>query len=209
MRHMALLPGLLTCATLWVSACSGGSDPSRASSVTAPATPSGRPDEGQSFLDLPVHRRPTISTLEGRLTSTPCTLPDVTVPAEGRLASLRFRYRDPDGNVRGGRVEVTEQFSGQAPELATAPVPSPGVVKITGTTSGTIEVGPVCLRFGPYSAVTESVVLVDRAGLRSNRLTRRFPRPPGFPEHRQAGGETSTLGTVGFGAALPGGAPPS
>jgi len=92
-------------------------------------------------------------------------------------------------------------------------VPFPNIVRITGTTSGRIEVGPFCLRFGSaHSAVTETVVLTDRDGLRSNTLKRTFPRPRGVPEGRQPGGEppspaATDTDAVGLAAQAPAAAP--
>lgn len=99
----------------------------------------------------------------------------------GSLQLLLFDYTDPDGNVQGGRVEVTGGFfDSAAPQTLTFEVPSQ-TVSTTGTTSGQIALA-ICITFGESRQLSETIVLFDATDNRSNRLSITVVTPAGAAE---------------------------
>lgn len=132
---------------------------------------------GGAAPTAPTPGPPTIANLVATFTGESCA------PLIGlaRISErLTLDYTDPDGNVSGGQVQVTNAaiFNG-APANFTANVPSVPVT-ITGTTSGRITVS-LCTRFEDRTSLTQTVVLVDQAGNRSNELSVTVTKPPGAP----------------------------
>jgi hypothetical protein len=169
---LALIAGLL------LVSCSGGSPSQGAASVAGPTAATEVPAGSEGTVETPLHVRPVISNLTITFPR-PCTLEN---GRSGTIELIRFNYRDPDGNVRGGRVEDSIEFAGRS-EVFVLSIPSRGVT-ITGTTSGVISLA-FCLRFGDAEYFVETLRIVDRAGLRSNTLSKVVTKPPGLPQVRR------------------------
>ncbi len=110
--------------------------------------------KGPSSPDSPV-----ISNLTAAFTS--CAAPGREF---GRR--LEFDYADPNGDVRGGHVEVRIQSQEDTLETFNVALPSDNAT-ITGTTSGRIAT-TVCLRPIPIADERARVRLFDAAGNGSN-----------------------------------------
>jgi hypothetical protein len=103
------------------------------------------------------------------------------------IEELRFDYRDPDGNVRGGRVVNTSRSDLGEVETFRIRIPSPGTATITGTRAGRITLLFCFFGFGDRASVTEEITLFDATGNRSNTISTVLRRSPEFPELPQLG----------------------
>lgn len=187
---------------LLISGCSGGSGSGGSSTVTGPTTSAEAPAGNGRSVEVNANRRPTISSL---LVFFDREMPCETSAGEGIVYVPVFRFRDADGNVRGGRADVALRLNPSGPSLRfVVRVPSapteanPFGAEIRGSTSGTVAVGPVCITFGSFvgSSLSVSVLLFDRAGARSNLLTGTFRQPPGVPEFQQGKKEQGQMDPI-------------
>jgi hypothetical protein len=128
------------------------------------------------------NRPPSIRSLSGKFQDRPCFLFDANGKlVRGLARNLTFAYRDPDGNIRGGKVRVDLTF---APDNVSTrlliDVPSDRGA-VTGKTAGGVGV-VYCLGFGSTTSLTEAVALLDSKLAPSNVLSLRTPRPAGAPQ---------------------------
>ncbi len=106
---------------------------------------------------------PLISDLNLATSSQTCTAQGFP----GHVRTVSFNYADPEGDVRGGHVDLG-LVGANTPSLTVA-VPSNNAT-LSGTTSGAITISPVCIAvIGGTATLTAS--LTDAAGHTSNTLS--------------------------------------
>jgi hypothetical protein len=111
---------------------------------------------GPSSLDSPI----ISNFLIGRDDTLPC-------PSDEKPRAASIDYTDPQGDVRGGSVEIEFKRGPISIDEIHSTVPS-GPVTITGTTAGQVKVRFCVETVG--AEVDAIIVLTDVAGNRSNEL---------------------------------------
>ena len=91
---------------------------------------------------------------------------------------ITFDYKDVNGDLSGGFVELDRLYNTGRSEFHDSPVPS--AVMLTGTpTSGTLRIDNACPLYDNASSSTETLTLYDASGMKSNSLSVTVTRPPG------------------------------
>jgi hypothetical protein len=98
----------------------------------------------------------------------------------GRALIIAFNYTDAAGDATPGRVQLTRLYNTGRSETHFFAVPSE--VTVTGTsTSGQVRIGNACPLYNDATSSTETLTLLDAAGLASNSLSTTVVRPAGAP----------------------------
>jgi len=91
---------------------------------------------------------------------------------------ITFDYKDANGDLSGGFVELDRLYNTGRSEFHDSPVPS--AVMLTGTpTSGQLRIDNACPLYDNASSSTETLTLYDASGMKSNSLSVTVTRPPG------------------------------